>query len=232
MRPSATPPPAPTPQAAAFFRVEGVLVGRTVLGQTAYLAANAAGFRERALRTGAVALAVPLYAFLGSTNRSFANRAAFAATRHMREDRVVALGEEYWEVVLRPALQERGLELIREARRAGQRIVLLSDGLASVIERLAAHVGADEFVCNRLEFVDGCSTGRLLGPVVGGHDGGRVARDVAERRGFKISDCVAYGVHGPDSLLLATVGHPCAVNPDFVLRGAARDAGWPTLDYT
>jgi phosphoserine phosphatase len=32
-------------------------------------------------------------------------------------------------------------------------------------------------------------------------------------------------------LLLAAVGNPCAVNPDFTLRRAARDARWPIVDY-
>ena len=35
----------------------------------------------------------------------------------------------------------------------------------------------------------------------------------------------------PDMLLLAAVGKPCAVNPDFVLRRSARDADWPIIEY-
>jgi phosphoserine phosphatase len=31
--------------------------------------------------------------------------------------------------------------------------------------------------------------------------------------------------------MLAAVGRPCAVNPDYTLRRAAREAGWPVMDY-
>jgi phosphoserine phosphatase len=43
---------------------------------------------------------------------------------------------------------------------------------------------------------------------------------------------VAYAGHGPDLLLLSTVGIPCVVNPDFTLRKAAKEADWPVVEYT
>ena len=47
----------------------------------------------------------------------------------------------------------------------------------------------------------------------------------------QFSASTAYGAHGPDVLLMTAVGRPCAVNPDFTLRRAARDAGWPVMDF-
>ena len=73
--------------------------------------------------------------------------------------------------------------------------------------------------------------GKLLDPVIGGHEMGRWVREYAVTHDIDLAGSVAYAAHGPDLLLLAAVGQPCAVNPDFTLRGAARDADWPVLEY-
>ncbi|MDB4987698.1 MAG: family hydrolase [Myxococcaceae bacterium] len=220
-----------TLQLAAFFRVEGTLVDRGALAASAYLASNAEGFTERALRVGALALAAPLYGLLSQTDRTLATRAAYAALRHMSEDRVSELADEYYQDVLKQRIYERGRELVRQARRDKYRVVLLSEGLEQIVAPLARELGADDYVCNRLEWVRGETTGKLLEPIVGGHDGGAYARRYAAEHDIDLSRSVAYAAHGADLLLLSAVGRPCAVNPDFALRGAARDADWPVLEY-
>lgn len=202
------------------------------MGASAYFAANAQGFGERALKLGQVALTAPVYGILGQSDRVLANRLAYLPLRNMSEDRVAELAEEYFEDVLRERILEGGVELMRRARREGHRVVLLSDGLEQVVSQVAAHLRrVDDVVCNRLEMRDGYCTGRLLEPVVGGHDSGDWARRYAAEHGLDLSRSVAYAAHGPDLLLMSAVGHPCAVNPDFTLRRAARQAHWPITDY-
>jgi HAD superfamily phosphoserine phosphatase-like hydrolase len=217
---------------AAFIRVEGLLIGRGVMEAAAYFAANSRGFRERALRLGQVAVTVPVYRVLGQSDRILANRLAYLPLRSMDEDRIVELAREYFDDVLKGAVLEGGLELLRNARRQGCRIALISDGLSHVIEPLVSHLKhVDDFICNRLEFREGAATGRLLEPVVGGHQSALWARQYAEQNGLDLGRSLAYGGHGPDLLLLSAVGRPCAVNPDFTLRQAARQAGWPIMEY-
>jgi HAD superfamily phosphoserine phosphatase-like hydrolase len=216
---------------AAFFRVEGTLVDRGALASAAYLASNGQGFAERALRLGALALGAPLLSFLRQADGTRAVRAAYAACRHMTEDRICELSDEYYEDLLSDRIYDRGLELVKTARKQGHRIVLLSEGIEAVVGRIAEKVKADELICNHLEFVNGETTGKLLNPVVGGHEMGVWVREYAAEHEIDLSASVAYAAHGPDLLLLAAVGQPCAVNPDFTLRGAARDADWPVLEY-
>jgi phosphoserine phosphatase len=218
-------------ETAAFFRVEGVLVDRGALAASAYFASNAQGFTERAVRIGALALGAPLYSFLANTDRTLATRAAYAALRHMSEDRVGELADEYYRDVLEERIYERGRELIKQARRDKARVVLVSEGIEPVVAKLAEALGADDYACNRLEFTRGEATGKLLDPVVGGHDGGAFAKRYAEQHGLTLARSLAYAAHGADVLLLSSVGRPCAVNPDFALRAAARDADWPVLEY-
>ena len=73
-------------------------------------------------------------------------------------------------------------------------------------------------------FRDGYATGKLLEPVVGGHDCAGWARGYAQQHGIDLTRSTVYAAHGPDLLLLSAVGQPCVVNPDFTLRRAARQA--------
>jgi phosphoserine phosphatase len=218
-------------QTAAFFRVEGTLVDRGALAASAYLASNAQGFTERALRMGALALGAPLHGLLAQRDPTLATRAAYAALRHMSEDRVVELSDEYYREILSERIYERGRELVKQARRDKHRIVLLSEGIEQVVAPLAREFGADDYVCNRLEFIAGEATGKLLEPVIGGHDGAAWAKQYASSHEIDVVRSLAYAARSGDLLLLSSVGRPCAVNPDFALRAAARDADWPVLEY-
>jgi phosphoserine phosphatase len=221
-----------TVKTAAFFRAEGTLLGRGVLAATAYLAANAQKFGERALRLGVVALSAPLHSLLGQNDRTLGNRIAYLAFRGMSEDRLAELGEEYANDILKEKILDQGLELIKRARGEGHRIVLMSDNVSAIMEPLMPHLPAiDELVCNHLEFADGEATGKLVDPVIGGHGDGRWVADYAARNGIDLRGSVAYGSHGTDLLLLAAVGKPCAVNPDFTLRRGAREADWPIIEF-
>jgi phosphoserine phosphatase len=221
-----------TSSTAAFFRVEGAIVAAGACSAAAYFAANGAGFRERALRLGQVALTAPFYSLLGQSDRVLANRLAYLPLRNLSEDRIAELAEEYFDGMLRDRILDGGVDLLREARRKGHRVVLISDGLSQVVERLVAHLRhVDDYVCNRLELRDGYATGKLLEPVVGGHDSASWARRYAEEGGIDLARSVVYAAHGPDLLLMSSVGMPCAVNPDFTLRRAARQTDWPIIDY-
>lgn len=218
--------------AAAFFRVEGTLLPRGAVSAAAYFAANGRGFRERALRLGHLAVAGSAYGLLGQSDRTLANRLTYLSLRNMSEDRLAVLADEYFEDIVRDQILEGGVELLRKARKRGQRVVLISDGLQQVIEPLVQQLRhVDDHICNRLEFRDGRATGRLLDPVIGGHDSAKWAERYAVEHELDLAQSVVYAAHGPDMLLMSAVGFPCAVNPDFTLRRAAREADWPVMDY-
>lgn len=222
-----------TKRTAAFFRVEGTIVGGGVLAASAYLAANGKGFRERMLRLGGVALAAPIYGLLGQNDRTTANRLAHLAFRNMSEDRVAVVGAEYFDEVLKDKILDSGVDLMRRARADGHVVVLLTENIDYIMQPLVDHLGkvVDHIVCNRLEFKDGEATGRLLEPIIGGHETSKWVAEFAERSDIDLSRSVAYAAHGPDLLLLAAVGNPCAVNPDYTLRRAAKEADWPVVEY-
>lgn len=217
---------------AAFFRLEGVLVSTSAVAAAAYMAANRAGFRERAFRFGQAVAAAPIQRFLGQRDRNLSTKVAHLAYRDMSEDRIVVLAEEYVEDMLDDSVLDGGRDLLKRCRDEGHRIVVISECIEQIAKPLVEKLRhVDDFVCNHLEFDDGRATGKLEEPIVGGFETGKWARAYAGEHGLNLQASAAYGHVGSDLLLLSSVGKPCAVNPDSTLRRAAEEADWPTVEY-
>jgi len=215
---------------AAFYRVEGTLIARPTLAAAAYMAGNAQGISQRLGRLSNVAAAAP-FAFAGNlVTGNFGTRMLWAGVRGMSDDRISVLAEEYYEEYIQGEVLDLGAELIRESRRRGQLVVLISDNIEPIMKPLADQLGADELVCNQLEYKRGEATGRLADPVIGGGLAGQWANSFASERGLDLQQSCAYGAQASDGLLLSAIGQPCAVNPDRQLRRLATDHDWPILE--
>jgi phosphoserine phosphatase len=215
---------------AAFYRVEGAIVARPAIAAAAYLVGNAQHVGDRLLRLGGVAAAFPLS--LGG-DRTLAARVAWMGLRGMSEDRLVVLGEEYGERHLVPHVKDVARQLLAESRARKHRIVLVSESLDVIVGPLARSLGVplEDVVANRAEMsAEGRATGRLCDPFIGGQLGGGWARAFAKARNIDLERSFVYGASGGDGVLLATVGHACAVTPDRALRRLARDNGWPVVE--
>ncbi len=215
---------------AAFFRVEGTLLPRPAITTAAWLAANAQGIGERLARLGNVALAAP-FAIAGELAAGdAAARVTWMGIRNMTEDRLVVLCEEFFEKYVEDDLEEVGLDLLKQAKKQGRRVVLISDNIDLVIQPLADKLGADDVICNRLEIRNSKATGRLEDPVLGGGVAGQWARGFASEVGIDLEQSFVYGATAADSLLMSAIGQPCAVNPDRRLRRIAKAHDWPVVE--
>ncbi len=217
-------------ESAAFFRVEGSLSPRPTLTAAAWFAGNAQHVGERFARLSNVALAAPFLFGSPLRDATVGSRMAWMGLRGMSEDRLVILGEEYFEDYVAPKLRQVGVELLEKARDRGQKIVLISDNLEVVIRPLAQHLEVPDYVCNRMEIERGKCTGRLVDPVFGGNTAGRWAKRFAADNGIDLARSSAYGSEADDGLLLEAIGRPCAIHPDRQLRAMARDLDWPVLE--
>jgi alcohol-forming fatty acyl-CoA reductase len=156
----------PTAQKLTFWRVEGSLVNLTAVRPVAFFAWNAQSFLQRWTRRSGMfimALARPVLYF---THRSLATRILHTILRGVSRDRLDLLGEEYFEVRLKPRLKNHGVEELKKAIANGENIVLVSQGLEHVMRPLAEFLGVKQLLCNRLDFRDRLATGRLLDPVI------------------------------------------------------------------
>ncbi len=122
---------------AAFYDVDGTLVKTNIVHTYAYYAMNRGSLSGIAGRTLAAAAQVPLYAALDLVNRKGFNEYFYRAYAGLSEDRLVVLGQEMLEEVLKPAVFPKAQDLIDEARRAGCRIVFITGALDFTVAPLA-----------------------------------------------------------------------------------------------
>ncbi len=120
---------------------------------------------------------------------------------------------------------------IRTLKRLGFRIALVSGGFTVFTDALKDELGVDYAFANTLEVVDGCLTGRVLGPVVDRRRKAALLAEVAAAEGIELSQTVAVGDGANDLDMLATAGLGIAFNAKPVVRDAADTAvSVPYLD--
>jgi putative phosphoserine phosphatase/1-acylglycerol-3-phosphate O-acyltransferase len=109
--------------------------------------------------------------------------------------------------------------------------VLITGTLQPLAALLAEELGADLALAAGLAEEHGRLSGDLSTPRPYGLEKVRLARAVAASHGLDLAGSYAYGDHHSDRHLLASVGHPYAVNPHPLLRREARRRGWPILKF-
>jgi len=219
-----------TAHGAAIFRVEGVITPRTSLRAAAAMALGARVLKERVSRLTSFALAGPLSVLGATRGASRVRELAWAGVKGMSRHRLTYLGEEYWDLEVRPSIRPEAIELMETARLQGKKLVLVSDNIDLIVDHLAEALEVDHVVCNHLVFDGTKATGELQTPVVGGERSGQWARQFADQNGIDLARSTAYGAQASDALLLSAIGSPCAVAPDFALRRMAVDNDWPVVE--
>lgn len=225
-----SPQPAPESPGAAFYDVDGTLIKTNVVHAYAYYALNSARITDRVTRTAGLLASLPLYWFADKYDRKLFNDAFYKNYAGFSEDRLVVIGEEVFEKVIKPNIFDGAQDLIARSRAQGLRQVLVTGAIDYVTGPLADYLGVDDWVGNTLEIKDGVATGRLVQPMIAGANKATWIRKYAEHHGMALDDCYAYADSGSDLPMLSMVGRPCAVNPDFRLRTTARAYQWPILE--
>jgi HAD superfamily hydrolase (TIGR01490 family) len=219
----------PDRERAAFFDVDGTLVRTNIVHAFAFYAMNQGSILGTAWQTARTVLSVPLFMATDRVNRKTFNELFYTYYRGQSQDRLESLADELFQDVLLPAVYRGSESLIEGARRAGCRIVLVTGALDFTVRRLADHLGADDLIANRMRFVQGVATGRVIPPIIEGAHKALAMRDYCLRHGVALEQSFAYSDSFSDYPMLAVVGHPAAVNPDARLAGVARAYDWPIL---
>jgi HAD superfamily hydrolase (TIGR01490 family) len=225
-------PPSKYKNSAAFYDVDGTLIRINIVHAFAFYARRQPSILESARRTVTTALSVPVFWAADKVSRKWFNEIFYRSYEGESEDRLVVLAEELFEDVIKPNIYPRARDLIAESRAAGIRQVLISGALDFTMKPLAAWLGVDDLIANRLEFDGGYATGKLKKPFVAGATKSVIMRDYARAHGIDLAESWAYSDSFSDYPMLAVVGHPTAVHPDLRLRSVARSYDWPVLDLS
>jgi phosphoserine phosphatase len=148
--------------AAAFYDLEGTLVSTNLVHTLGFYARNQQGLLRSLRKSAATLVSIPLFAAADSYSRIAFNDIFFRRYRGESEDRLRFFAAELFENVLKPGVFPGAVELIQKSRSLGLRQVVVTGALDFSVEPLMRYLGVDDFVANRLEFVNGrpCSPRR------------------------------------------------------------------------
>lgn len=215
---------------AAFFDIDGTLISTNVVHAYGYYAQNegsAVGMLGRSLATVAQ---IPLFAGLNLVDRKIFNEYFYRQYEGLSEDRLLTLSEDLFEDVIKGAIFKKAQDLVDEARRAGCKIVFVTGALDFTMAPLARYFGVDDLIANRMQFVGGKATGKVIPPIIEGANKANVIREFCEKHNLSLMKSFAYSDSASDYAMLTVVGRPTAVNPDLRLRALARSYNRPILD--
>jgi HAD superfamily hydrolase (TIGR01490 family) len=216
--------------AAAFYDLEGTLISTNLVHALYFVSKNQQGVWQSITKTATTLLNVPAFFIADQYNRRVFNDMLFKHYKGESEDRLRYLADELFEDVLKPNIFPGAHELIAKSRSLGLRQVVITGALDIMVKQLMDYFGVDDFVANRLEFVNGRATGRLLPPILASATKASWIRTYAEREAINLNDSYAYTDSMSDLPMLSVVGHPAVVNPDRRLRVTALHHDWPILD--
>ncbi len=220
----------PTASAAAYFDVDGTLVGTNLLHPLVMVLANQRTPQQSIIKLGRAVLQAPLLAAAELRDRRLFNELLFAHFKGISEDRIVLLADEVFDEVTKPRIFAGARDLVAKCKAAGMRTVLITGSLDVTVRPLADHLGCDDVIANRLEYAHRKATGKLLRPVVAGPEkAGLIVADAREH-GHDLARCHAYSDSYSDVPMLSVVGHPACINPDRRLLRLAQAYRWPVLD--
>src|SRR5260370_4177672 len=151
---------------AAFYDLEGTLVSTNLVHTLGFYARRQQGWMESLKKSATTLLSLPVFAVTDQYSRKVFNDLYFKRYKGQSEDRLRYFAQELFEEVIKPAVFPGSYELIEKSRSLGLRQVVITGALDLSVKPLLEHLTITEYITNRLEFVNGAATGRLLPPIM------------------------------------------------------------------
>ena len=218
------------PPALAIFDVEGVILDSTVAHFYAWLRTRDMPELDKLIWSAGIAARVPGWMKADRRSRLAFNRSFYRLYRDLPARELRAQAAEALPDFIQPRIQNAAVRRIREHRRRGDRVILVTGALDFLVDSLR-HLG-DELIAARLVERTGRFTGELAEPPLTADGRASLAARLAADHNVDLADCHAYGDSLADLPLLELVGHPHAINPDFRLSREARRRRWPIETWT
>lgn len=219
-------------QAASFYDLEGTLVSTNLVHTLAFYSRRQQGLFSTIRKSVGTLAKLPMFGVTDFYSRNVFNEYFFQSYKGESEDRLRYFSQELFEDVLKPAIFAGTKDLIAKSKKLGHKQVVVTGALDFSVAPLLNYLGIEIFAANRLEFVNGIATGRILPPIMASATKATWIREYAEANGINLSDSYAYSDSISDLPMLSIVGHPVAISPDFRLKQTALQHDWAILDLT
>ena len=139
---------------------------------------------------------------------------------------------EFVKIELKKYFFKEAIKKIEEHKKAGRKILLLSNAIYALTGEIANYLGVDEYIASELEIKDNRYTGKLVGSLAYGENKlEKVKSFLVSRSGLSLDNTWAYADHRSDITLLTSVKHPTVVNPDGGLTMCAEKNKWPIIHF-
>lgn len=228
------PGPADSPSAgartAAFFDLDKTIIAKSstlALGRSFY---QGGLINRRAVLKGSYAHFVYLVAGADHDQMNKMRDHLAAMSIGWEVEQVTQIVTEALHELINPLIYAEAAELIDDHHAHGRDVIIISSSGAEVVGPIAEMLGADDYVATRMTVADGRYTGEMEYYAYGPFKAEAI-QQLADERGYDLSQCYAYSDSETDLPMLEAVGHPTAVNPDKALRRAALENGWPVREF-
>jgi HAD superfamily hydrolase (TIGR01490 family) len=209
----------------AVFDVDGTLVETNVVEYFLWMRLRAQPIDEWPRFMAQMLREAPRWLYLERRSRAEFQRSFYREYDGLDYEVMKGLGREALDAVTLRRIYPEGMRRIREHKRAGHRVLLLTGALDVVVEPLAELLEV-EVDCAHLLVKDGRLTGDLQAPPPAGEARGTLLEEYAARNGIVLPESFAYADSLSDLGMLELVGTPVAVNPDARLSQVAGQRGW------
>jgi len=221
-----------TSKRAAFFDVDNTLVR----GSTLYFLGR--GMYQRGFFTKAdisrFVVANLRFRMTGTEKQEVIEKFQNAATDFIgghSVDDIKKIGEEIYDEFVSPKLWQGTFDIAKSHLDKGEEVWLVTAAPQDMANIIAQRLGLTGALGSKARALDGVYTGTLDGKLLHGAEKALAIQELAKDHGYDLTDCYSYSDSHNDIPLLQAVGHPCAINPDAVLRIRALAEGWPIHDF-
>jgi len=221
-----------TSHRAAFFDVDNTLVR----GSTLYFLGR--GMYQRGFFTKAdisrFVVANIRFRMTGTEKKEVIEKFQSAATDFIgghKVDDIKRIGEEIYDEFVSPKLWQGTFEIAKSHLDRGEEVWLVTAAPQDMADIISQRLGLTGALGSKAMIKDGIYTGELEGKLLHGIEKAKAIQKLSQEHGFILEDCYSYSDSHNDIPLLQAVGHPCAINPDAILRIRALAEGWPIHDF-
>ncbi|HLQ62672.1 MAG TPA: HAD-IB family hydrolase, partial [Candidatus Acidoferrales bacterium] len=209
----------------AVFDVDGTLVETNVVEYFFWMRLKSKPLSDWPAFMAEMLREAPRWLYLERRSRAEFQRSFYREYDGLEVEEMRRLGREALNEVTLRRIYPEGVRRIREHRRAGHRVLLLTGALDVVVEPLAELLEV-EVDCAHLLVRDGRLTGDLQSPPPAGEARASLLEEYAAGRGLQLGESFAYADSLSDLPMLEAVGTPVVVNPDARLSQVASQRGW------
>ncbi len=139
--------------------------------------------------------------------------------------------ETFYVEKIAPRIYRSAIDLIRNHRRSGHKVVLVSASIEPIVLRVKKQLKADYYMATKLEAIGDSYTGRLCGPILTGSAKASVIAHFAHQHEIDLSQSYGYSDGFSDVRWLRKVGCPRIVNPDRKLSLFSKRKGWSITKF-